>query len=615
MAKKNVPKWRPTKEQKKAITEVREDFLLAYEQRNKTYRHMRYMSPEEFWFDCRDRYDSLESALDANADEDWESNAYRPKTRNKTIATAASLLSSGVGVDISAQDSTDATDRAMSEVTEDIYEWSLDREDFDMKVVMAVIEKRITGTVHLMEDIVWDKRTVKEIKSIDFDDGSFDFDEVERTDFKGCRAELVSNEEMYPGDIWEPSVQAQPFYVRRKITNYGSAESAFGKYDNWKYVQPGAMWFLSSEADDRKEDEDVDDDRVEIIWYWDRPKDRYRLVINGILLNGAEEGFPYPHKMYPIAKGIGTPFSDTRFYYGNSDPNMLRDEQDLDNDLWRMYIDSIKLKVKPPLGVSNTELANRDLVVPGVMYPLGTDDRVEAMKEVTAGVGQAEFKLLEMTETQMDESTVDPLLSGQQAQGDPTATEVRAVVGSAERLRGFAQMFLGDLLVQHAHLRIPNQLWFLTHDDEYQRVVKDKIRLSTGEDGRKVIEFSDSIDIPSPRDILASEAESERMGKPEERIYVDKDAVQDYRYRVQVSASPKPRRGGATKILREIEKYRQYLQNPMFNQKWNAENLAEAFGDDPKDAVNQEQEMPMMPQQQQQQGAGQAQEMAKQEMI
>lgn len=606
-----VIQYNPSDAKKKALKEVEKAFEKAEALRNKTYRHMRYMSPEDFWYDSRDRYDSFEDVIDEDADEAWESNAYRPKTRNKTIATTASLVSSGIGVDIGAYDITDSLDRAMSEVAEDVFEWSLDREMFDMKLVDAVLEMRITGTVHLFEDIVWDKREVNEITSMDFETGEFEFDKKERTDFKGCRVEIVPNEEVYPGDIWEPDPQKQPFYIRRKLTDYDSARSAFEKYANWKYVRPGSTWFINS-AEDRKDDEDVDDNQVEIIWYWDKPNDVYRIVANGVLLNGPNEGFPYPHKMYPIVKGIANPFSDIRFYYGNSDPNLMRDEQDTDNDLWRMFIDSIKLKVKPPLGVSNTELANRDLVVPGSMYPLGTEDRVEAMKEVTSGIGQGEFKMLELAEQMMDESTLDPLVSGQQAQGDPTATEVRAIVGSSERLRGFAQMFLGSMLVQHAHLRLPNVLWLMTHDDEYKKVVRDKVRISSGEDGRKVIEFALPDEIPSPREIFMAEAE---MDEPTELVYVDKENAADYRYRVQVSPAPKPRRGGAAKILRALEKYRLYVQNPIFDQKRNAEKLAEAMGDDPKEMVPEQIQNQMMPPTPIGPQAGMQQEMAQQEMI
>lgn len=596
---------------------MRDKFQKAEEIRNTGYACMRGLSPSEFWRDCRDRFDCIESVIDENADESWESDVYRPKTRNKTIATSAALLASGLGIEIEAQDMTESTDREMSVVAEDIFDWSLDRERWDMKLVRAVMDLRISGTVHLFEDIVWDKRKVKEIKSVDFESGEFEFEEDDRIDFKGCRAEIIPNEEIYIADAFESDIQNQSYVIRRKVSDYDSVRIVFEKYANWKYVNAGSQQFLTADANDDKESEDQDDERVEIVWCWDKPNDLYRIIVNGVLMNGANEGFPYPHKMYPIAKTIAIPFADQRFYWGNSDPNILRDEQDLDNDLWRMFIDSEKLRIKPPIGVSNTELANRDLVVPGVMYPLGLEDRIEPMLAVSQGVGGNEFKLLELTERQMDESTLDPLMTGQSGSGDATATEVRAIVGSAERLRGFAQAFLGDLLVQHAHLRLPNILWFLTHDDEYQKVVKDAVKLSTGKDGRKVIQFADAIDIPSSEEIMVAEASAEKMGRDAELIYVDRDAVQDYRYHVQLSPAPKPRRGGSLKVLRALEKYRLYVQNPIFNQRRNAQNLAEAMGDDPKEMVQEQAPaMPAMPNANStEMPKGQAQEMAMQEMI
>lgn len=579
--------YRPNRAEREALSETRERFEDAREQMSRGYRHMRDMSPVEFWRDCRDRFDSIEGSGEET--ESWESNAYRPKTRNKTIATAASLLASGLGVDIVAHDPENVTDRGMSEVAEDLYDWTLDRENFDMKLVRAVMELRITGTVHLFEDIVNESRKVKDVVGMDFESGKVTYEEADRTDFRGCRAEVVPNEEIFPGDADEPDVQRQPFYFRRKVTTYESARSMFEKNPKWKHVTAGSGRFLLSEG----EEDDFDDDRVEIVWYWDRPNDTYRLIINSVLITGLNDGFPYPHKMYPIAKTIAVPFADTRFYWGNSDPNLMRDEQDLDNDLWRMYVDAIKLKVKPPIGVSNTELANRDIVVPGVMYSLGMDDRVEAMKEVTQGIGQAEFRMLEMTEGQMDESTLDPVLTGQQASGDPTATEVRTIVGSAERLRGFSQAFLSDLLIQHAHLRLPNALWLFSNDDDFRKIVKDRVRVGGENDGRKVIEFADASDIPNPRQILRTETDAKKAGKPESRVYVDRNGIVGYRYHMQVGTAPKGRRGGSAKILRAWEKYRLYLQNPLFDQRRNAEMLAEAMGDDPNEVIaEQRQGMP-----------------------
>ena len=62
-----------------------------------------------------------------------------------------------------------------------------------------------------------------------------------------------------------------------------------------------------------------------------------------------------------------------------------------------------------------------------------------------------------------------------------------------------------------------------------------------------------------------------------------------------------------------LEKYRLYVQNPLFDQKRNAEKLAEAMGDDPKEMVTEQ--APQMPMAAPQAQPGQAQEMAQQEMV
>ena len=48
-------------------------------------------------------------------------------------------------------------DKAMAHVTEVSYEWSLMREQFDFKALLALVEMTVVGTVHLYEEIAYDK--------------------------------------------------------------------------------------------------------------------------------------------------------------------------------------------------------------------------------------------------------------------------------------------------------------------------------------------------------------------------------------------------------------------------------------------------------------------------
>ena len=552
---------------------------------------------DDFMRLCRDHYNGYVPPTDS-VEDDWKSTVFKKKTRNKVIATIASFLSSGIGLDISAQDFQEKIDRAMSKVVDDVYEWSLEREDFNLKLVKGLLEMIITGTVHIQEDIVWKKREVKEITDIDLETGEVKHEKMERTIFKGAMSEVVPNEEMFPGDVWTFDIQEQPYIVRRQITTYEAAMDKLSRYADWKFVAPGGSKFLGNATEDDAEDNgDEDSNEVEIVYYWSKADDLFAVVANGVLLTKPDNPIPYPHKNYPFAKAVYEPFADGRFYWGDSLPNKNLDEQETINDLYRMFIDSTKLKNKPPLFTPNAEMAGTDLIIPGAVNAGELADQVKTIPEIAGGVSNSEFNMLQLMERQVDENSIDPLLSGQQPSGDPTATEVRAVVGSSERVRSFNEQFIGSLLMQHAHLRVPNMLWFLTHDDEYQKVVLDDVKTRKGAKGRRQITFSKAGDIPTSLDLFRAEKILEDKGMPMNFVFVDKDAVNDYRFHVTISAVKRPTRSAASRLARVFSKFRLYSQNQLIDQVSNTRMLVEALGDDPDEMMQRPQVQP--------QGAGQ----------
>jgi hypothetical protein len=587
--------WEPSEKEQTLLTLIKERWIDSYTQRHTQYRHLNGRTLEQFWQDSRDAMDAYVEPPE-NVLEEWQSQAYRPISRNKTLASAASLVAANVGLDFSALHPDEEVDRKMSRVCEDGYEWCAARERMEFKEILAVLELATSGTVHYFEDIVWEKRTVKDISSMDFENGKIVYEDAERVDFKGPRMEVAPNEEVYPGDVWEPEVQAQPWYHRRKVTTYHSAASQFSRYANWKYVRPGSNNFLPTTADQDAADGALSDQRVEIIWYWDRPNDVYAIVVNGILLTDVEAGFPYPHKNYPFAKGIALPFSKIKFYYGNSVPNLTWDEQANINDMWRIFIDTSKLQAKPPVGVSNPELADTDIMVPGVSFPLSPDDKFEVVDAFARGPGAALRDAIEMSEKQADENTMDPLVSGHAPDNDPTATQVRAIVGAAERLRGFSEQLLGDLYAQFGALRIQNILWFLSHDEDFRKVTRDDVRLGSGKNGKRKIIFASADEIPSAREILQAEYASDGQGSPEEYVFVDKDSVNDYTYHVRMSSVPKARKMAGRGILRAIEKARVYQSLSSIDPERTARDVVQAFGDDPDEYVTKPAAIPNNPQ-------------------
>lgn len=580
--------WQSTDEEQEFLNQIRRDWQNAENQKNRSWRQLRDTNVNKFMQQSRDHYNGYVPPLDS-VDDEWKSRAFKRKTRNKVTATVAGFLTSGVGIDIAAQNFGDRIDRAMSTVVDDIYEWSLDRENFDYTLLRAYMEMIITGTVHLHEEIVWQEREVKEISDINFETGEIEFEKKTRTEFKGARSEFVPSEEMYPGDIWTHEMQDQPYVIRRKITTYEDAMRTFEKFDNWEFVRPGTRKFLANTGDDLGVDEeedngDEDTNEVELVWYWVKAEDRFAIVVNSILLTDVDNPFPYPHKQYPFAKSVFETHADSRFYWGDSLPNKNFDDQETTNLLWRMFIDSTKLKNKPPLFTPNAELAGTDLIIPGAISASEDSDKITTIPEITQGVSNSEYNMLNLIERQIDENTVDPLVSGQAPTGDPTATEIRAIVGASERTQGLNDQFIGNLLIQHAHLRIPNLLWFLTNDEEYQKIVIDKA-VASKKGGRKIITFALAADIPTTNELFQAEALAKKKGVEADFVFVDKDKVDDYRYHIDISATKRPARNTSSKIARVFSKFRLYSTNELIDQVVNTTKLVEALGDDPEEIM------------------------------
>jgi|14BtaG_2_1085337.scaffolds.fasta_scaffold00937_7 hypothetical protein len=583
-------KYKPTEEQEALLAQVSSDWISAKTLKDTPWRHLRNKTIDDFMQMSRDHYNGYVEEPDSTDDE-WKSRVFKKKTRNKVTAMIAGFLASGVGIDIAAKDLEERLDRAMSQVADDVYYWSLERENFDYKMMKVLLELIVTGTVHIYEDIVWDKRDVYEITDLDLETGETIYEKASRTTFKGCRAEFAPNSEMFVGDIWTHEIQEQPYVIRRKTTTYENAEEQMAKYPNWQYVKPGNDHYLddSNESEERQTEEDTDDNSVEIVYYWNKSRDLYAIVVNGVLMTPVINPFPFTHKEYPFSKSVFELHADSRFYWGDSLPNKNWDEQEMVNELYRMFFDATKLKIKPPLFTTNAELGGTDLIVPGSIAVKEETDTIETIREITQGIGQSEFNVLSLAERQIDENSVDPLLTGQQPQGDPTATEVRAVVGSAERVQDYNDQFVGNLLIQHAHLRIKNILWFLTNDEDYRRVVLNDVKTKAGNNGNRQIKFIAAGELPTSADLLRAEEITEKKGEDVDFVFVNKDKVNDYRFHMSISTVKRVNRTHASRVSRVFSKYRLYAQNELIDQAVNTKRLVEALGDDPDEMVRQPQ--------------------------
>lgn len=575
--------YRPSKADRALIMHIEDRFEKMKRQRTRAYRHIDDISLENFWRDSRDQYNGY-VPKEKSETRKWQSRIFRKKTRKKIVASAASLISSGIATDIQALKQDNRFDREFSRVTEMLADWSAEREAQESVLIRCVLEGFATGTGLLYEEIAWESRTIKEIDDIDMETGRITSQPGEFIEFKGPRVSLANVEEVYFGDVFEPEVQRQPDIIRRRTVDYGTAEMTLAKHKNWNKVIPDSHYFLGAERDEKELQEDFDD-RVEIVEYWCKTKDQFCTIANGVLLTERDMGFPYPHKKYPFAKFTPFLFADTRFVYGDSLAHISAGEQSVINDFTNLMVDSEKLRNKPPVLTTSREIASSDVVIPGAMIEARQDEKVEIMQAFSQGSSQGLFNAMQVVESQMDENSIDPLVSGTSPEGSPTATEVNAIVGSAERMKGLTEKLFGEMLVQFAHLRIPNLFWFLVNDEEFERIVLGNVKIRGGKTGDRHIIITNTAELPSSEEVLSEEFDAEERGEAIEMVYVNKDKVNDYRFHITVSAQPKPPKNSAGRLQRAYTKYQLYSQNPLIDQRENTRRLVEALGDEPDEMI------------------------------
>lgn len=584
---KKYTKYQPSKKVSNFVLEVANKYEKAKRQRERGYRHMDDMSVNQFIRVSRDQFNGyvpdVMSTLYPNDPQKWHSRIFRKKTRKKVVASAASLVASGIGVDIAALKPDNRVDREFSKATEMLYDWSSERELQESELIRFVLNGFTTGTGLLYEEVAWEEREVNEIDDIDFETGKITTKKAKRVDFKGPRISTVRIDELFPGDVFQRDMQKQPFIIWRQTTDYETAAAFLAKYKTWKSVIPDSKQFFGADEDDKEQQEDYDG-RVEIIRYWCRATDTFAIICNGVLLTDYGMGFPHPHKMYPFVKFTPFLFADTDFFYGDSLAHINIGEQKTINDFINVMIDSERLRNEPPVTTNSEEIAKSDVVIPGAMIATRMGEEVNIMNAFTQGTSTGLVQANQMLEQQMDENSIDPLVSGQQASGDPTATEVKAIVGSAEQMKGLTEKLYGEALIMFANLRVPNLYWFLVNDEDYQRIVIDQVKVK-GQDGERHIMLTSGAEIPSPMELLTMETKMMREGENAELVYINKDKVNDFRFHITISAQPKPPRNSAGRLQRAIQKYQIYSQNPLVDQKKNTSNLMEALGDNPEELI------------------------------
>ena len=281
--------------------------------------------------------------------------------------------------------------------------------------------------------------------------------------------EVICNlEDIYIPKLWEPDIQEQDEIIWRTLIKWSDFKNTFDGYALSKYVFPG-MQFADQSIFAQFLAYDVrGSDFVEVIKYFNAPKDRYMIIANGVLLNPVkEEGkndeilcpLPWNHKHLPFAKTVFEPL-DANFFYGMPLPQKVKSPQEALNKLWELALDRETRSVAAPI-ITTDPNANEGLEFKaGRIYGVGVP--VSEYKELTvAPLSSSYWNMLGSLQNLMQRTgTGSQVLTG--GKQPKSATEKSAEVQIQKETVGLYFLFYQDLLEQTTWLSMQNMIQFYT---------------------------------------------------------------------------------------------------------------------------------------------------------
>lgn len=455
---KNVASYQPEGAEKDRLAQIMKDYQVADENMNTPYEEFNYRDVVMIMNDNQRAFNNFIPEYEGDAEESWRANTVRPLTRNKLIAIAAHITASVLYPDVLAQNDQDETDRDASIVLKDMLKYSLDESKYERKFVMSVISALYNPCV-IIEDGF--RKVMRKVKR-EMENGTMTTEQMIDEVYSGFQMGLVSPDELFIANPYEPEIQKQGFLIRRRVIAYEEAETLFGHLDNFKYVFAGLRYFYA-DTDDlfyQQYEEGMTGRLVEFITYYNRHLDLELRIVNGVLLDHPDRPIQRTSKRYPFAKSYFEPITE-RFFYGKSAAEKMAPDQGLIDVLYNMAIDASFLQTMPPVVTYGNEDVDSAIVVPGKNTPLDFDTRVEALN-----IGQnmnAATAMMNLMERSASESTVNPLQQGASPVGGvPTAFQVATEQQNAMRVLGLFGKFLKTLVEDFGELRMETAIEQLT---------------------------------------------------------------------------------------------------------------------------------------------------------
>lgn len=541
-------------DEKQRTTYLYKEFNDMLDVRNQDYPQFNNRKLIDFIDDSRKRINSYapdKSEYDPPK-EDWQANSFNPISRNKLKAIAASIAPTVPKSKIVAINSQDQIDLEAAELITGLKKFSRLKENVALTNLLDVWNMLSDGTVIKYEGYLKTKKKVRLVKSYNQIEGEAEFEEEEMIVDDKCIEVAVPIDQFYVKDFAIFDVQKQPAVAWVRYLSEDELKTEFGHHKNFEKVLDNNKKHRSEAAGNQYTDTEKSfyNNRwlqrtkgkrdFEVIQYYEKWNDVYRVCINGIMVLDTPLLWGNKKKYYPFAKGIDELFAGGDFFYGNALGNILQFGQDTMNTLYNMMIDKTLRSFAPPqvIGISNQDAFEQE----DEGYDWNTKIYVNDVNQHKfmdiPGVNQSEMAMFDKVEEQVSLASVDQAQQGVSGAG-VTATEIRVANAQARQNKGIFFTLNEDLWLQKDKLRVLNiianytipKVEAINGKGEQYRSFAFPDQMKDGENGIKEIQFvGNAEDIPSQKNQDAEMKKRTNSGTYTEIEIYPSDYLDDFEF-------------------------------------------------------------------------------------
>ncbi len=465
----------------------------------------------------------------------WQSNLSSGTPRNKLIGILSKLAGQAMVPKVVAENDTSIIAKHRERVANYLLKKANYKNQDDAQLILEMYEAMVKGTVIGYEGWKYDNRNVRIITNEDPETGKINFKEQKIKFWNDVWGEIVPLEDIYFGDIYVKNIQDMPDLIWRTVLKKDQFDAEFGKYTDTDLVQSKQV--ILTQNEDKtifyQPSDDIEDNEVEILRYFNQYTDEFLIIANGIWINPIKKDdispIPFNHKRLPfwLAK---FEILDAKFIYGKSLADKMIADSDTEDKVWDNILDRLSMALKAPLIAQGTNTSLTD----GYLEP----DKVIMLEEGNPNAkverlnlqepGAASFRVLEIINGRLNQTSVDPETIGSSGAGNKTARQVLIEREGALQLVSLFLKLMEFGIRDKYYLRLANIFQFYTmsnhktdKDEKFRKITLKNEKMNNGKLGTVEIEFVDKVN--------AQQLKTEGMLNPDvEKIQIENKFINDF---------------------------------------------------------------------------------------